>query len=131
MTLTSQKFDMPGKYKNVYQSPGRDPRGAAGGDRRGRTVVTVCFPLPQIYYETIQNVRETEELLLGPREPLQLHMLADVAHSEDRSDRDIENGKLLKSTSGRRGARANFADVRRVRHRERRRGGAGGGGDGR
>ncbi|EEB17977.1 hypothetical protein Phum_PHUM496050 [Pediculus humanus corporis] len=51
-------------------------------------------PLPQrnrsIYYETIQDIQETDELLLGPREPLQLDVFGEGTNSDEK---EIETGK--------------------------------------
>lgn len=47
-----------------------------------------------MWYETCRDVNSGEELLLGPREPLQLQdILGDSTASDDRSDR--ETGKSL------------------------------------
>ncbi|XP_033611519.1 histone-lysine N-methyltransferase MECOM isoform X3 [Cryptotermes secundus] len=46
----------------------------------------------QIFYETTAEVGSGEELLLGPREPLQLDMFGEsTTTSEDRSDRETES----------------------------------------
>ncbi|XP_069668872.1 transcription factor hamlet-like isoform X2 [Periplaneta americana] len=45
----------------------------------------------QIFYETTADVAAGEELLLGPREPLQLDMFGESTTSEDRSDRETES----------------------------------------
>jgi hypothetical protein len=43
----------------------------------------------QIFYETTAEVGPGEELVLGPREPLQLDMFGEsTTTSEDRSDRE-------------------------------------------
>jgi hypothetical protein len=43
----------------------------------------------QIFYETTAELGSGEELLLGPREPLQLDMFGEsTTTSEDRSDRE-------------------------------------------
>jgi hypothetical protein len=43
----------------------------------------------QIFYETTAELESGEELLLGPREPLQLDVFGESATtSEDRSDRE-------------------------------------------
>lgn len=56
---------------------------------QGRRVTADATLLPQILYETTQDVAAGAELLLGPREPLHLDMLiADIASAEDRSDRE-------------------------------------------
>lgn len=52
--------------------------------------VDCCFMYAvQIYYETTRHLSAGQELLLPPREPLQLDMFADTnASLEDRSDRE-------------------------------------------
>lgn len=50
---------------------------------------SVCCCAVQIYYETTRHLSAGQELLLPPREPLQLDMFADTnASLEDRSDRE-------------------------------------------
>lgn len=49
----------------------------------------VCVSCLQMWYETNKDVNIGEELVLGPREPLQLQdILGDSAASDDRSDRE-------------------------------------------
>ncbi|XP_068082759.1 transcription factor hamlet [Anabrus simplex] len=45
----------------------------------------------QIFYETTKDVGASEELLLGPREPLQLDMFGESTTSEERSDKESES----------------------------------------
>lgn len=49
-----------------------------------------------MWYETCKDVNIGEELLLGPREPLQLQdILGDSTTSDDRSDRETGTNQTL------------------------------------